>query len=386
MPEPVIVGIGETRVGELPGSTSVELQAEAVRLAVQDAGLEKGDLDGLLTCPPYSTAHSMLGLQVSEYLGLRPRVAATIDVGGTPSILTMLETAVSLVRDHRCTAVVCVFGENQRTSRPRGVRGTVRAATVRGGEAWEEPFGVSGMAIAYALLMRRYMYRYGATREQFGAVAIAARKHALLNPNAQLRAPLSMDEYLASPMVASPICRRDCSLVSDGAGAVVVTSRAYATGRALARRAVAVLGHGSRVSHRSINQLPDVDELPLASAAAEAYARAGLSARDLHFAQIHDAFTISTLLGVEGLGLCAVGEGGRYAAEGLIELGSPVPINTHGGHLAQAHIGGMLHVVETVRQLRGEAGARQVPGARVGAVLGNGGVESAASCTLLGEA
>ena len=382
--DPVIIGLGETQVGSLPGYTQWEIQAEAARRAVHDAGLEKGDVDGLINSPPYSRPHQMFSLEMSEYLGLRPKISLTMDIGGTATALTMVETASLLLRDGRCNVVVVVFGDNMRTGRPPRLQGNVRMAARRGSEEWEEPFGIVGMVIPYAMMANRYMHLYGATKQQFGAVAVAARNHALRNPNAQMRTPLTMDEYLNAPPTASPFGRWDCSLVSDGGGAIVLTTRRYAAKRGLKQTPVHILGCGSQTTHKNISQIPpDIGDLPLKPAVAAAYERSGMSAKDLDVASVHDAFTLSTLLGVEALGLCAEGEGGAFAAAGDLEPGAAVPINPHGGLLSQAHVGGILHVVEVARQVRGDAGERQVPDARIGAVLGNGGVYSVAACMLL---
>lgn len=382
--DPVIIGLGETQVGSLPGFTQWEIQAEAVRRAVRDAGLEKGDVEGLINSPPYSRPHQMFSLEMSEYLGLRPKISLTMDVGGTATVLMMVETATLLLQGGRCNVVVVVFGDNMRTGRPPRLQGNVRMAARRGSEEWEEPFGIVGMVIPYAMMANRYMHLYGATKRQLGAVAIAARNNALRNPNAQLRSPLTMEEYLNAPPTASPFGRSDCSLVSDGGGAIVLTTRSYAAKRGLKQTPVHILGCGSQTTHKNINQIPpEFGDLPLKPAVAAAYARSGLSVKDLDVASVHDAFTLSTLLGVEALGLCEDGEGGPFAAAGHLEPNAAVPINTHGGLLAQAHVGGILHVVEVARQVRGDAGDRQVPNARIGAVLGNGGVYSVAACMLL---
>jgi acetyl-CoA acetyltransferase len=190
-----------------------------------------------------------------------------------------------------------------------------------------------------------------------------------------MRKPLSMADYLAARPIADPFGLLDCSVMSDGAGAVVLTTVERA--RDLATTPVRVLGFGGKATHKNVNQMPDLDALGLRPAGEMALGRAGIGIGDADFCCIHDAFTISTILGVEALGLCAEGEGGAYAAAGRLDLGGPCPVNPHGGLLSHAHIGGMNHLCEAVRQLRHQAEpGRQVPGARVGVVSGNGGVFS----------
>jgi acetyl-CoA acetyltransferase len=240
------------------------------------------------------------------------------------------------------------------------------------------------MVIPYALAAQRHMHRYGTTKEQLGAVAVSARAHAVLNPRAQMRKALTLADYLAARPIADPFGLLDCSVMSDGAGAVVLTTVERA--RDLGTTPVRVLGFGGKATHKNVNQMPDLDELGLRPAGEMALARAGLAIGDADFCCIHDACTISTILGVEALGLCPEGQGGAYAAAGALDLGGPCPVNPHGGLLSHAHIGGMNHLCEAVRQLRHEAEpARQVPEAQLGVVSGNGGVFSLCGVMVLGR-
>ncbi len=378
-----IVGMAETAVGKLPGSTSLGLQAEACRLALLDAGLPGGQVDAVYNLDPYTQAMSMYAQSLLEYLGLRPRLAATIDVGGTVSPMTMIMNAMWAIGHGYADTALCAFGENALTGRPRGVHGLPQGPSV-GQEEFEEPFGCIGFVIPYALVAQRHMQRYGTTREQLGAVALSARRHAALNPRAQMRAPMTMDDYLKARPIADPFGLLDCAVMSDGAGAVVLTTVERA--RDLRTVPVRVLGFGSQATHKNVNQMPDLEELGLRPAGQAALRRAGIAIGDADVCCIHDAFTISTILGVEALGLCGDGEGGAYAAEGKLDLGGPCPVNPHGGLLSHAHIGGMNHVCEAVRQLRHEAEpARQVPGAGIAVVSGNGGVFSMCGVMVMGR-
>lgn len=378
-----IVGMAETAVGKLPGSTSLGLQAEACRLALQDAGLRGDEVDAVYNLDPYTQAMSMYAQSLLEYLGLRPRVAATIDVGGTVSPMTMIMNAMWTIGNDHADVALCAFGENALTGRAKGVHGLPQGPSV-GQEEFEEPFGCIGFVIPYALVARRHMHRYGTTKEQLGAVALSARRHATLNASAQMRKPMTMDDYLNARAIADPFGLLDCAVMSDGGGAIVLTTTERA--RDLRTTPVRVLGFGSQATHKNVNQMPDLEDLGLRPAGEAALRRAGIAMEDADFCCIHDAFTISTILGVEALGLCGDGEGGAYAADGKLDLGGPCPVNPHGGLLSHAHIGGMNHVCEVVRQLRHEAEpARQVPGAAVAVVSGNGGVFSMCGAMVLGR-
>jgi acetyl-CoA acetyltransferase len=373
----VLAGIGETRVGKLPGRSSVELQAEAVIRAVKDAGLALRDVDGLLNLGPYVQPSSMFATTLAEYLGVKPTFSATIDVGGTVTGMTMIQNAIWAIESGQCEVAVCTFGENALTGRASGVQG-LKMDNLLGGEEWEEPFGVQGMVIPYALLAQAYRDDYGA---DFGAVATVTRAHALLNNNAQMTKPMALEGYLASRMIATPLRLFDCSLVSDGAGAVVLM-RADRAQRLGARR-VAVRAVAQKTTHNSAAALPDIDDLGMADAGARAFEAAGMGAEDMDMLALHDAFTISVLITLEALGFARSGEAGALARSGDLSLGGRWPLNTHGGLLSQAHIGGMLHIVEAVRQLSGDAGKRQIEGARRALVSGNGGVFSVCGAMIL---
>jgi acetyl-CoA acetyltransferase len=222
-------------------------------------------------------------------------------------------------------------------------------------------------------MAKRHMYEFGTTREQMGAVAVAMRKHAQLNPNAVMRGrPMTMADYLASPMLADPYKMLDCCIETDGAAAFVVTTEERA--RDLGKPIVRVEAAAAAQPHPAdeITNRKNIFETGLGRAAPEAFGRAGVRPSDLDFAMIYDCFTFELIHQVEELGLCKRGEGGPFVADGRIELGGELPINTHGGLLSEAHVVGMNHVVEAVRQLRGACGERQVPGAELGVVTGWG--------------
>ncbi|MEO9191211.1 MAG: thiolase family protein [Acetobacteraceae bacterium] len=376
----VIVGIGETRVGKLPGMSSLHIQAEAVLNAMADAGCVLPDVDGVINLDPYAIPQSMFSSTLTEYLGLRPSFISTVDVGGTVSAMTMLQQAVWAIRSGHCSLAVCVYGENTLTGRPAGVQGLMMR-NLLGGEEWEEPFGVQGMVIPYALVAQRYLSQYGATEDDLGAVAVVTRRHALLNANAQMKKQMTLVDHHASRMISAPLRLLDCSLVSDGGGAVVLAARDRAA--RLPRRPVIIRSMAMRATHNSVAQLPDIERFGMAEAARDAFESAGAGPRDMNLAALHDAFTISVLVTLEAMGFASPGGAGDYIRGGAASLGGSCPVNTHGGLLSQAHIGGMLHITEAVRQLRGEAGVRQVPDARLAVVSGNGGVFSVCGAMVL---
>lgn len=369
----VVVGVGETRVGKLAGMSPVEIQAWAVQSALADCGLSTRDVDGLINLDPYAIPNSMFSSTLTEYLGLRPTFISTVDVGGTVTGMTMLQQAVWAIESGHCEVAVCVYGENSRTGRPADVQGLM-LHNLLGGEEWEEPFGVQGMVVPYALVGQRYLDQYGAGVDDLAEVAVVTRRHALLNDNAQMTKPISVEDHRASRMIASPLRLLDCSLVSDGGGALVLTSRERA--RRMGARAVSIASMGMKATHNSVAQLPDIEDLGMAAAAREAFESAGIGPEDIDVALLHDAFTISVLVTLDAMGFSAPGEAGALVRSGATALGGRCPVNTHGGLLSQAHVGGMLHLTEAVIQLRGEAGKRQVEGARRAVVSGNGGVFS----------
>jgi len=375
-----VVGVGETRLGKRPDRTTLDLQAEAVRLAVADAGLGPGDVDGLFNLGPYSRPAQMFAMTLAEHLGLQPGVVASLDAGGTLSPMMMVANAVWAVETGMCSVAVCTFGEAAATGRVVPGRGwTSTADTIE----FEEPFGVVGNVVPYALMASRHMAEFGTTDEALYAVAASARRHAARNPNAARREPFTLEEYRASRMIATPLRVLDCSTMVDGAGAVVVTSAQRA--RHLPHRPVTVLGLAARMSHRNLNQFPGFDELGIGAVGERALKMAGVTLADVDVAEIHDAFTISTLVFLEELGFCRRGEGGAYAREGHLDLGARCPVNTHGGLLSQGHVAGFFHLTEAVKQLRGGEGDRQVPGAEVAMVAGGGGIFGVTAVMVLGR-
>ncbi len=370
----VIAGIGQTAFGRLAGHSALELEAQAARLAVDDAGLIPDDIDGLVTDPGPAQG-VLLGiephyLRLGRALGLDPAYAGTEILGGASS-LGSIQRAAMAIEAGLCEVCLCVYGDTALSSPGSFAYG-------RGDEA---VFGFFGAAGLHALAAQRHMALYGTRAQAFAEVAIAARAHAARTPHAQLRQPLDMEGYFASRMLVEPLRKADCCLISDGAAAVVVCAAERAVD--LRHRAVRVLGMGQAHSLGTFSNPSHFDTLPAARCGPATLARAGLSAADVDVAMLYDCFTIVVLMQLEAYGFCPAGQAGDFVAGGRIGPGGSLAVNPSGGLLAEGYGGGMLHVTEAVRQLRGAAGARQVAGAEVALVSGHGlGMNSHATLVL----
>ena len=318
---------------------------------------------------------------VAQHLGLAPRYLQTLNLAGASGV-AMVHQAALAIASGAAEVVLCVAGQNL-LSNPHA---DPVKAMAEGGVAhpeYEIPYGPLVPSL-YALIAQRHMHEYGTTGEQLAEIAAAIRSHAALNPRAHKREPISVADVMASRMISSPLHMLDCALVSDGACAVVVTSTARA--RDLRKPPVRLLGQGYGLRHGYIGEAQAMTTTGAVESGNAAFASASLRREDVDVAQIYDCFTITVLVELEDLGFCAKGEGGAFVQGGRIRLGGALPITTHGGMLSYAHpglAGGFFHVVEGVRQLRGEAEARQVPGAKIGLVHGNGGVASIHATILL---
>jgi acetyl-CoA acetyltransferase len=374
-----IVGIGETGYCRAPGSgvSELELMLAASLTAIADAGLSPLDIDGVMAPIWGGTAEDLAANLGIENL----RFAAQVNMGGASSVVS-LQSAAMAVAHGVAGHVLVPTGWNGYSG--RRVRGdlTQLAAEMAKFEStmgsairdYYVPFGSCSPAQWYTLIARRHMHEYGTPPEALGAIAVACRKHAQLNERAVMRGrPMTLEDYLASPWICEPYRLLDCCLETDGAAAVVVTS-ADRAGRLDKHRPVYISGVAEGHPYPADDFLNRTDLLTigLTDAAPKAYEMAGLGPEDADFAEICDCFTFEALHQLEEAGFCKRGEGEAFVRGGAIELGGRLPINTHGGLLSQAHVVGMNHVVEAVRQLRGEAGRAQVEGARVGIVTGWG--------------
>ena len=373
-----IAGAALSDLGRTDDRSVFELHYQAASRAVADAGLTKDDVDGFMSVgtgvlPP---------VEVAEYLGLRPTWIDSTGVGGS-TWEVFLEHAVAAITAGQAEVVLIVYGSTARSDLKKGLRSANLALSARGPSQFDVPYGHTLIA-KYAMTARRHMHDYGTTIEQLAEVAVAARANAALNPEAMYRDPLTVDEVLSGPMIADPFTKLQCCIRSDGGGAVVVTTAERA--RDLAKAPVYVLGTGSASSHTTMSEWEDFTLSPAAVSGARAFRAAGLTPADVDVCQLYDAFTILLPMTFEALGFCDRGDGGAYVSGDRLTVGGAMPTNTDGGGLSACHPGmrGVFLLVEAVRQLRGEAGDRQVPGAEVACVNGTGGWFSSASTALLG--
>jgi acetyl-CoA acetyltransferase len=369
----VIAGIGHTAFGKLPGRDTLSLNVEACRKALADAGVEKGAVDGLFVKFPTSQFSMMYGQTLAEALGLQPRVGGVWDQGGASNI-SMISFAAMAIEHGQCEVALVCGADNPRT-------GTRQAYEKAWGD--DAAYGWFGVPAGYAMLAQRHMQQFGTRPEQMASVAIACRKHGAENPNAQLRKPLTLDDYWQSPMIVEPLRRDDCCLISDGGAGVVVMSAKRA--RELGVKApVPILGFGQGQTSWEVARRPDMTTTHAAVSARTAYEMAGCGPRDIDVAQIYDCFTITVLVTLEDYGFCRKGEGGPFAEGGRLEIGGELPVNTSGGLLSETGMPGMHLVLEGVRQMRGSANL-QVKDAKKCIVSNQGGIMHTHSTLILGQ-
>jgi acetyl-CoA acetyltransferase len=292
----------------------------------------------------------------------------------------MLRHAAAAIAAGDCTTVLVCAGENRATGMSRDQ--AVAALAAVGHPYHEAPYGASIPAL-YAIVARRYMHEYGTTREEMASVSVTARYHASLHPSAHMRTPITIEDVLASKPIADPLTVLDCCLISDAGGAFIVTSAERA--RDLRCKPVHVLGSGECHTHEHLLCAESLTRFGAVESGRRAFSSAGLTPGDIDLAQLYDCFSIVPIIELEELGFCERGEGGAFFAEGHARLGGRLPINTHGGMLAHAHagaVGGLMAIVEAVRQLRGGEGERQVRHAQVALVHNEGGILSS-HCTVI---
>jgi acetyl-CoA acetyltransferase len=379
----VISGVADTAVGRVEGSSCLGLHAEAAHGALQNAGLRADEIDGVLCAYSLTEPHIMMASVFCEYFGLTPAYSVALQAGGATACIMVMQAA-ALVASGTCRHVLCVTGDNRLTGMSRDR--TVAALSEVGHAQFERPYGMN-IPAAYALVARRYMHEYGVTPEHLAAIAVTQRRHAQRHPKAQMRGELTMEQALTARMIADPLRLFDCCQVSDGGAAVIVS--AAETRHDRPRHPVAVLGCGQMNTHEHIVAAPSLTDFGCHGSAERAFARAGVTTRDIDVAEIYDSFTITLLVELESIGFFGRGEAGPAAVSGALDLGGALPCNTHGGLLSYAHsgaAGGMFHIVEAVHQLRREAAARQAGTPELAFVHGDGGVLSAHCSLVLGRA
>ena len=379
----VIAGVGETEQGKIPDKSSFHFLSEASKLAIEDAGIEKKDVDGLITAFSLVEHTFMHCTTFADYFGMNPRFFSSVAVGGATAVWMVAEAAMAIASG-QAEVVLCVRGDNTLS----GISSSGMVALIREmcHAEFEFPYGLTTPG-GYALAAQRYLHDWGSRREHLAAVAVTMRKHAADKENAMNKDPLSIEDVLTSRVIAEPLTKYDCSIISDGGAAFIVTTEEKARELGIENDLAYLWGMGQGYSHQYLTSLENLDQIydAVERSGQKAFQTAGIGPSDVDIAFLYDCFTITVLLELEGLGFVPKGEGGAFALEGRMEIGKDLPVNTHGGLLSQAHLGAMHHVVEATLQLRGDAGCRQVEDPEVAVVHGNGGIVSAHSTVVLGN-
>jgi acetyl-CoA acetyltransferase len=382
---PVIVGIGLSDYPKAPELDAVQHHVQAMQRALDDSGVRKQDIDG------YMCAGGGMGresaVDMAEYLRIQHRFIDSTMTGGS-TFEFYVQHAAAAIKDGLCDTILVTYGSDllSLSGRMLGTGGFLQANQRVGGPMqYEAPYG-NVLIGAYAMAARRHMHEYGTTSEQLAEIAVAVRGHAKLNPNALYREPITVEDVLASRMIADPLHKLDCCVISDGGGAVIMTTAERA--KDLKKAPVYILGAGGSQTHWNIGQMPDFTRTSAELAGKEAFARAGVTPADIDTIQFYDSFTITVLLLLEDLGFCKKGEGGAFVEGGRLSLnGGSLPLNTDGGGLSSCHPGmrGIFLLIEATRQLRGEGGEAQVPDAKLALACGSGGWLSCMGAVVLGK-
>jgi acetyl-CoA acetyltransferase len=372
-----IVGAKETNaIGVLPTHSVPMIHAEAAYNAVADAGLKMSDIDGVATA-------GISPAQLTEYLGIMPRWVDGTSVGGGSFLIHVGHAAAAIAAGYASTVLI-THGESGRSR--IGAGGYGGGASTPGGQ-FESPFGVAGPPTMFSVPIVRHMHKYGTTEEQLAAVSVATRKWAEKNPRAMMRDPITVDDVLNSRLIAWPLHLLNCCLVTDGGGALVLVSEERA--KDFPQKPIYVLGRGESTSHQGISQMRDFTVWTQAAqiTGPEAFRMAGVSHKDIDHAMFYDAFSHTPMYALEALGFVKPGESGPFFEEMHTAPGGDFPLNTNGGGLSYTHTGmyGMFAIQESVAQLRGTAGERQVPNVETGIVHAPGGMFSATATLILGN-
>lgn len=379
---PVIAGIGLSEYPKAPHLDVLAHHVLATQRAIEDAGIEKRDIDGIMSA---GVGPEDMTVALSEYLGIESRFVDGTMTGGS-SFEFHVQHAAAAIRDGICDTILITYGSDllSRSGRTLGTGGMSQPGRVRGPLQYEAPYG-NTLVGAYAMAARRHMHEHGTTSEELAEIAVGVREFAALNPRAMYRDPITVDDVLASRAVADPLHKLDCCVISDGGGALLVTTAERA--RDLRGTPVHVLGAATAQHHWNISQMPDFTTTAAARCGPEVFARAGIRPDDVDTIQLYDSFTITVLLLLEGLGFCGKGEGGGFVREGHLRRGGRLPLNTDGGGLSSCHPGmrGIFLLIEATRQLRHEAGEAQVPDCQVALACGSGGWLSCMGAVLLGR-
>jgi acetyl-CoA acetyltransferase len=381
-----ITGLGITQQGKVFHRNHIGFAVEAVQLALDDAGLARANLDGLLVNPGLTWGDmGMASFQLQQAMGLRNlRLSCSMNAGGATAGI-MIQQAVEAIAAGLCQTVACVFSDAPLKApaaslgRQEAAKGSGSGAAYSFARGLDAAYGQFGVNAMYAMVARRHMHQYGTTNDHLGAVAVAQRAWANRNPHAQFHStPLTMAEYHASRWVVEPFHLFDCCLVSNGGLAVIVTSAE----RAAAGRRPPVFIWGMGQGH------PGGDPSETLTSGAvlakqSAFTMAGVTVADIDVVELYDCYTFTVLVTLEDYGFCQKGESGPFVADGRIGPGGSIPVNTGGGQLSSFYMWGMTPVSEAVIQLRSDGGERQVPDAHIALVSGNGGILSTHSTLIL---
>ncbi|WP_375691541.1 thiolase family protein [Pseudooceanicola sp. LIPI14-2-Ac024] len=369
----VIAGIGATAFGKLPGRSSVSLNVEAIRAALADANVEKGQVDALFVKPPTSDFQMLYAVKIASALGIQSKMGGAWDQGGAANA-TLISIACMAIAAGQIDVAVVSFADTPRSgsrdvyARPRGD---------------DTLYGWFGTLPGYAMIMQRHIGQHHTPPEAFGEIAIAARGHGATNPDAQVRNPLTMDDYLAADPIVAPLKRDDCTLISDGGGAVVIMSARRAAELGVAAP-VPILGWGYGQTFWEVAYREDLTTTMAATSGATAMKMAGLTPDKVDCVQLYDCFTIAALMTLEDYGFCKKGQAADFVRDGALQVGGALPFNTSGGLLSETGMPGMQLIHEGVRQMRGTS-VNPVRGARNVVISNQGGVMQTHSTLVLGQ-
>ncbi|NVN86841.1 MAG: thiolase [Rhodopseudomonas sp.] len=377
-----VIGIGQSPTGKVPGRSPLWLAADAAAKALADCGLPKSAVDGVLSSPAMASSFHRFSVAFSEYFGIQPTFSNTLQVSGATAA-TMFNIGAAAIHGGLAEVVMVVAGDSMLSGLTPDL--ALRALTESRDQQYEMPFGIP-VANTFAMTAHRHMKEFGTTAEQFAEVAVVQRRHASRTPGAQQTAPITVDDVLNSAMVTTPYHKLDCSLISDGGAAFILTSAEHAKALGI-EKPIYILGGGECYTHEHIFLMPSLTTTGAVQSSRRAYAMAGFGPDDIDVAGVYDCFTGTVIMMLEDLGFCPKGEGGRFVADGGMSYGGKIPSNTHGGLLSFAHSGipgSLFHFYEVIAQLRGQCGVRQVEGAELGLVHSLGAGFATNATTILG--
>ena len=376
-----LVGYGETALGIVPNRSPLELTVDATLAAIDNAGLARNDIDGLITCNSLVQPIMYHAEATAEYLGLRPRHCFTVGTGGGTTY-TAIRYAAAAIAEGLASTVVVAMADSMRSFMTRDQAMIVQASA--GHPAYEQPYGPSVPAY-YALIARAHMAQFGTTEAQFAEAMVSSRAWAAMNPTAQYRELVTADDVLASRPIADPLKLLDCSIVSDGGGAVVLMSAERAAD--VCEKPIQLLGFGEGHAYEHVSQAQDLTTSAAVMSGQAAFEQAGIGPADVDLAQLYDCFTPALLIQLEDLGFCEKGAGGQYLQSGITKPGGALPVNTHGGMLSHCHPGNpgaFFGLTEAIRQLWGQAGERQQQNLQHVLLHAQGGIMSSHATLIIG--